>query len=128
MTGTEPAAERLLSGSASAFEQTAAQAIESARAGRVAVVDIDGDAAFGKTTALRRLLPLLDGFQVRRSFGEEGADPTPFTLLSDLIGARDAPAGNTFHATRVLSEATDGLQQDGPVAFVIDDLQTVCRA
>lgn len=125
MTDAGPAASRTLD----AAQHEAERAIKRAESGSIAVVDIEGDAGFGKTTALRRVLPQLERFQIRRSFGEERADRGPFSLLDDLIGDlsgsdRRRPA-NTFHATRVLSESLDRMQIDGPVAFVIDDLQWI---
>ncbi|HWR85023.1 MAG TPA: LuxR C-terminal-related transcriptional regulator [Rhodoglobus sp.] len=100
-------------------------AVTEARDGRLAMLDLDGDAGFGKTTLLRRIARSLDGFVVRRAFGEEGADPAPFTLLGDLIGAGPGEIANTLQGTRLLAAAVDHLQGSAPVALLVDDLQWV---
>ncbi|WP_433502767.1 hypothetical protein ACQP04_23700 [Pseudonocardia halophobica] len=54
-----------------------------ARAGGPAVLAIEGEAGFGKSTLLRAAVQRLDGFSVLRGYGEESAQDDRFQLLHD---------------------------------------------
>lgn len=98
-------------------------AIADARGGILSVIAIQGEAGFGKTTLMRRVVSALDGFELRRSFGEEGVDAEPLSLVSDLVAPAEVPNASSSHAIRALADFVDGHQTAGPVAFVVDDLQ-----
>jgi DNA-binding CsgD family transcriptional regulator len=99
-------------------------AIADARAGTLRVLALEGDAGFGKTHALRRIVAELDGFTVRRAFGETESADAAYAILSELTGAIIDPADtNPLSALRLLTRTVDELQHDGPLALVVDDLQ-----
>jgi DNA-binding CsgD family transcriptional regulator len=101
-------------------------AVAHARDGSPAVVGIEGEAGFGKSTLLREAMDRLDGFQVLRGFGEQDAQDERFALLRDWRALPEGtPPRHTVAAIRLLTRVLDRRRQDGPVALVVDDLQWI---
>lgn len=105
-------------------------AAASARDGKPAVVSIEGEPGFGKSTLLREAVSRLDDFHVLRAFGEESAQDDDLQLLREWDALPDgAPVPrHTLQAMRLLAQVVDRLQLTGPVALVIDDLQWIDTA
>lgn len=102
----------------------ARRAIDAARHGTPTVINIEGDAGFGKTRLLRALRAELADFSILRAFGEPDAEDVSGFLLDELIPSGSSPRMvNPLRAIRLLQEHVDVLQRTHPVAIVIDDLQ-----
>ncbi|MEU9130632.1 AAA family ATPase [Kitasatospora sp. NPDC048540] len=112
--------------------------LETVRAGCPAVILVEGEAGIGKTALIRRGLSgaALDGFSVLRAFCDDSERDYAFGVVSQLIqrlgplqddfpllgmpissGAAPLPVGAQLLAL------VGRLQERGPVALVIDDLQ-----
>lgn len=98
-------------------------AIATARDGRPAVLVVEGEAGFGKTHLLRRIVAALGDFDVHRAFGEPETPDTPFHTLTELIARIDFTLTNSFQAVTVLLDYVDQAPAERPVAFVLDDVQ-----
>lgn len=103
---------------------TVRRAIAAARSGTPSVISIEGEAGFGKTRLLRALRGELDGFIIKRAFGEPDSGDVPGAMLDELLASdRSARDASVLRAVRMLQEHVDALQRESAVAFVIDDLQ-----
>ena len=101
-----------------AFDAAAA----SARAGRPAVLGIEGRSGFGKSTLLRSTSARLDGFHLLRAYGEQSAQDNRFQLVDEWQSTHPS---HVMQATGLLTEVVDRLQVTGPVALLVDDLQWI---
>src|SRR5690349_18418532 len=102
-------------------------AIHAARSGERALLGVEGDAGFGKSTLLQAAVAKLNGFQVLRAFGEQDARDERYQLLHewDALPAGAPIPQHTLQAVRLLAQVVDRLEQTGPVALVLDDLQWI---
>lgn len=97
-------------------------AAAAARDGRTWVVDVEGDAGFGKTTFLRHARTRLADFAVVSAGGEETAATDPYRLLQELGAITEGPPRHVLQATHALAALVD---RSEPVAVILDDLQWV---
>ena len=102
-------------------------AIHDARNGERAVLAVEGDAGLGKSTLLHAAVEKLNGFPVLRAFGEQDARDDRFQLLYewDALPVGAAVPQHTLQAVRLLAQVVDRLEQTGPVALVLDDVQWI---
>jgi ATP/maltotriose-dependent transcriptional regulator MalT len=113
------------------------QVAERVRAGRCAVVAIDGEAGIGKTTFLRAFLEGLPGFTVLRAAAVPAEAEVGYGILQqlladagpDLLARYPLLAGPLRSDVAPLAVGADllvllgDLQAAGPVALVVDDVQ-----
>ena len=102
------------------------RAVEVARTGGPAVVQVVGSVGSGKSSLLRELTVLADDFQVLHAEGIEPGDAEPLTLLArlgfDVVHGADGPNPEPRLAAQALREQLDERTERGPVAIVVDDL------
>jgi ATP/maltotriose-dependent transcriptional regulator MalT len=111
-------------------------ALSEARAGRPAIVAVEGEPGIGKTRLLRRFLAEEPDVEVLWASGDEAETSLEHGIVSQLWAATpadlrlDAPvppdgaAGSDgFAAGAALLGALGALQERGTVAMVVDDLQ-----
>jgi DNA-binding CsgD family transcriptional regulator len=105
------------------------EAIAAARAGEPTIVNLQGEAGYGKSALLREIARRLDGFHVLRAVGEESAQDDRLQLLIEWDAVTEgAPLPeHALQAARVLGDVVDRRQLTGPVALLIDDLQWIDR-
>lgn len=98
-------------------------AVENAANGRPTVIDLQGHGGFGKTRLARSIARRFPPGQVLRATAYEETQSDPFDLIAQLGVPRTAGATNPLRAAQALGVMVDGMQEDGPVALVLDDLQ-----
>jgi DNA-binding CsgD family transcriptional regulator len=103
-----------------------AASAEAAMNGRPGLVWVDGMAGSGKTALVRRALAdLPDEFVSVRAYADEVAEGAPYELAAQLGAAsRESP----FATGQELLDVWTQLQEQGPVAVVIEDVHWADRA
>jgi ATP/maltotriose-dependent transcriptional regulator MalT len=114
-----------------------AECAEKARSGSPWLVMVMGDVGIGKTAFVRRCVAELQGFTVLRAMCDELEVGHPFGVVSQLVARAPADTLASFPALAgglapdaapidvggELLGLLGALQDDGPVALVVDDLQ-----
>jgi DNA-binding CsgD family transcriptional regulator/tetratricopeptide (TPR) repeat protein len=124
--------------------EAVSRSLDFARAGSSRIVVVEGEPGIGKTALLRHSLDGASGFVVLAASGDESETNLDFGVASQLIsrsrteqggssnGSRasngshtDAPPASPFVVGAELLTTLGELQDDGPVAIVIDDAQWI---
>jgi DNA-binding CsgD family transcriptional regulator len=111
------------------------RAADSAAAGVPGLVLVEGDAGIGKTALLRKLLEQLPPYKVLRATADRHERDFPGAVLSQLLAGLEPTActlpgldggplaATPFSAGMQMTALLQDLQQDAPVALVVDDTQ-----
>ena len=115
--------------------------LDEARAGQPRVVLVAGTAGMGKTALLERFLADAGNLRVLRASGEQAEELLPYGVAEQLarsagvaLADQPAPSGQSsarntepFAVGARLVELVSSLQEQGPVALVVDDAQWADR-
>ena len=107
-----------------------------AAAGEPWTIEVRGPAGVGKTQLVHRFLDGLAGYTVLRAAAGRTAHDTPYRIVHELLVPVDLATRAAFHLTDRPAPSTPpftvgsrligllgALQDDGPVALCVDDLQ-----
>lgn len=97
---------------------------DAAADGRPALVAVEAAAGFGKTALLQAFGPELAGWRCLEVGGDEAEARLPFGLLNRLAPAAPART-DPFAAGADFLHLLGDLQENGPVALVVDDVHWV---
>lgn len=110
-----------------AYLSSLRSALEQAREGQARTVLIEGPAGIGKSALVERFLQDQDDVRVVRASGEQWEVRVSYGVVDQLMRAAGAgpllPAETPVDVGAWLLETVEGLQTDGVVILVIEDLQ-----
>lgn len=98
--------------------------LQQVRAGTPRLVFVDGSAGVGKTTLVRRFLSVQSDLSVLAASGDDSEAELPYGMLSQLTEEPCPADRDTITAGIGLLERLGRLQDKGPIAVVLDDIQT----
>lgn len=97
-------------------------AVARVRAGEPTVLDIEGNAGFGKTHLARRVAERFPAERLLRATAYEDTQNDPLSLLEQLGVDTTGVRSNALQASQALGARIDSLHGEGPIAVVVDDL------
>lgn len=104
------------------IEAAVDDAVARATAGIPTVLDIEGQAGFGKTQLARTVAQRVPAGAVVRATAYEDTQSDPLGLLDQLGVETAGLPSNALSASRALGAHLDALAGDGPLVVVLDDL------
>lgn len=104
------------------IEAAVDDAVARATAGIPTVLDIEGQAGFGKTQLARTVAQRVPAGAVVRATAYEDTQSDPLGLLDQLGVETAGLPSNALSASRALGAHLDALAGDSPLVVVLDDL------
>lgn len=105
-----------------ADDERVAEAIALADAGTPTVLDIEGDAGFGKTHLARRIAQRFPAGSVLRATAYEDTQRDPLSLIEQLGVDTAGLSPNALSASRAVGARLDAVRGEGLLVVILDDL------